>query len=321
MDDTHADLVALYQELGLSDWPDALDRESALDSIGAFFEIVGADSDDVGLTITSDFENEVKSHLEPDWAAVFVQDRGPYGRCMAKTMTKDDGTQVVIADVHLFLKGAPSPEPTFRHEALHVLIHRRGETLSRSRETIADHDGMHPDVVALAGVAAEEYRVERSVMPPWKGLWSSFEALCVAGHNAIREAAVAYFYDHDVQAIRDAVMSAFAPLTVQAAYAAAWIDVAKIDAPSLKNAALGMRMLGETWPAVISALRALPPADVEAGRDDLEASVIEIARRFDDWLGEIGFGCEALDDGSSYFHVYEHEDWATRAVVADSAAD
>jgi len=44
--------------------------------------------------------------------------------------------------MHLFLKDAPSPEQTFRHEALHVLIHRRGESLNRSRDTIANHDGV-----------------------------------------------------------------------------------------------------------------------------------------------------------------------------------
>jgi hypothetical protein len=317
MENTDADAVDIYEELGLSEWPDVLDREAALDSIAAFYQIVGPDSDDLALTITSDFENEVKSYLEPAWAAAFMQDRGPYGRCMAKTMTKDDGSQVVIADVHLFLKDAPSPEQTFRHEALHVLIHRRGESLNRSRDTIANHDGMHPDVVALAGIAAEEYRVDRCVMPSRDELWSSFEALCIAGHNAIRHAAVAYFYDHDVQAIWDAVMRAFAPLTVQAAYAAAWINAEERDIPRLKNAALGKRMLGESWSEVIGAFRALPLADVETSRDDLNASVIQIAHRFDDWLGEIGFGCEQLDDGSLYFHVYEHKDWATRALVAD----
>jgi hypothetical protein len=31
MDDTDADAVDLYEELGLSDWPDVLDREAALE--------------------------------------------------------------------------------------------------------------------------------------------------------------------------------------------------------------------------------------------------------------------------------------------------
>jgi hypothetical protein len=39
--------------------------------------------------------------------------------------------------------------------------------------------------------------------------------------------------------------------------------------------------------------------------------VIEIARRFDDWLAQIGFRSQVLDDGSHYFHVYEHEDGAS----------
>ncbi len=154
-----------YDELGLSDWPDVLDRAAAVESIAAFYEVVGH-SADVGLTITSNFENEVKAHLEPAWAAAFMQDRGPHGRCMAKTMTNEDGRQVVIVDVRMFLKGAPSPVPTLRHEALHVLMHNRGESLNHSRDMITDGDGLHPHVVALAGIAAEEYRVERAVRPP-----------------------------------------------------------------------------------------------------------------------------------------------------------
>jgi len=311
VEDTDEDI---YRELGISDWPEILDRDAAIEAIAAFYGIVG-ETEDVDLVITSDFENQVKAHLEPAWAAVFRQDRGPYGRCMAKTITKDDGRQIVIADVHLFLKGAPSPEPTFRHEALHALVHLRGESLNRSRDTIADHDGVHPDVVAMAGIAAEEYRVERVVKPGRDGLWSSFEALCVAGHNAIHKAAIVYFYDHDVQAIWDAVMNAFSPLTVQAAYVAACIDTDDLQVPRLENAALEQRMLGEPWRGVVAALRTLPAADVEADRGTLDAIVIDIAHRFDDWLGQIGFACEQLPDGGLYFHVHEHEDWTTRGIV------
>lgn len=310
MDEGEADL---YEELGLSDWPDTLDREAAFESIAAFYELVGCTAD-VGLTITSDFENEVKAHLEPVLAAAFMQDRGPYGRCLAKTITKDDGRQVVVTDVHLFLKGSPSPEPIFRHEALHVLIHQRGESLSNSRDTIADHHAIHPDVVALAGIAAEEYRVDRTVGPSREGLWSAFEYLCAAGHNAIYHAAVAYYYNHDVEAIWNAVLRAFSPLTVQAAYVAAWVDTDEIELPTLENAALDARMLGQPWREVVTAFRRLPAADVETPRVDLDAIVIEIAQRFDAWLAEIGFGCEQVGEGL-YFHVYEHEDWVTRGPV------
>jgi hypothetical protein len=271
--------------------------------------------DDVAITITSDFENEVKAHLEPEWAEVFTQDRGPYGKCMAKTMTNEDGSQIVIFDVHLFLKDTPSPEPTFRHEALHVLMNRRGESLDQARTAIADHHGIHPDLIAMAGIAAEEYRVERTVKPPWDELWLSFDRLCTAGHNAIHEAAVAYFYNHETPAIRDAVMQAFSPMTVQTAYVAAWIDSGDLPTPSLEDAELHERMLGKPWNDAIDALRKVPSADVETGRDELESMVIEIARCFDDWLAQIGFRSEVLDDGRHYFHVYEHEDWFRRGPV------
>jgi hypothetical protein len=315
MDNTDDDI---YEALGISDWPDELDRVAAVDAIVAFYAVLGGYTEEVELIITSEFEDQVKAHLEPAWAAVFTQDRGPYGRCMAKTMLKADDRQVVIVDVHLFLKDAPSAAPIFRHEALHALLHRRGESTNRSRETIANHDGIHPDLVAMAGIATEEYRVERGVTPERDELWTSFEALCGAAHDAIHDAAIDYYYDHDVQAIWDTVMKAFSPLTVQAAYVAAWLDADDLATPRLENDALDERVLGATWPHVISALRTLLAADTEVDRVTLDAMVIAIAHKFEDWLDAIGFACEQLPDGGLHFHVHDHEDWATRAAVGQT---
>lgn len=305
----------IYEALGISDWPAELDRDAALEAIVAFYAVLGGYTEDVELIVTSDFEEQVKAHLDPAWAAVFTQDRGPYGRCTAKTMLKPDGRQVMVADVHLFLEHAPSAEPIFRHEALHALLHQRGESTNRSRETIADHDGIHPDLVAMAGIAAEEYRVDRCVTPERDELWSAFEALCIAAHDAIHEAAVAYYYAHNVQAIWDTVMKAFSPLTVQAAYVAAWADTDDLGTPRLGNTVLHERMLGATWESVITALRSLPSADTEVDRGAVDAMVIAVAHQFEDWLNTIGFACELLPNEQLHFHVYEHEDWVTRAPV------
>ena len=238
---------------------------------------------------------------------------------MAKTMLKPDGHQVVVADVHLFLRDAPSAEPVFRHEALHALLHLRDESTNNSRQTVAKHAGIHPDLVALAGIAAEEYRVERAVDPERDQLWTSFEALCAAAHDAIHEAAITYYRFHDVEAIWDTVMNAFGPITVQAAYVAAWLDTDELDTPRLENTDLDSRMLGDAWPPVIVALRALPSAEVETDRTALDAMVITIARRFEEWLAEIGFACEQLPDGQLFFHVHEHEDWVTRGAVGQTS--
>jgi hypothetical protein len=307
----------IYDELGLPDWPDALDRDAAMDSVIAFHEVLGA-NDDVALIITSQFEDEVKARLSPAMAAVFKQERGAYGRCMAKTLTTG-ARPVVVVDVDLLLKGSPDAVSTFRHEGLHAVMHLRGESLTDSRETIADRDGVHPDVIGLAGIAAEEYRVERAVNPPRDELCSSFESLCGACHNVIRDAAVDYFYDHNVERMWNAVMGAFSPSTVQAAYVVAWVDADDRQPPVLADAALDKRRLGDAWREVITAIRALPPADVAADRDQLDVAVIEIAHCFDDWLAVSGFRCEHQNDGGLHFHVYEHEDWVTRELVEESS--
>jgi hypothetical protein len=244
--------------------PHVLDRDAAIDSIAAFAEVVG-DMDGVSITITSDFENQVRAHLDPKWANVFNQDRGPYGRCMAKTIKKDDGSQVVLFDVHLFLKELPSPERTFRHEALHALINRRGESVFDARDTLSDHADIHPDLVALAGIAADEYRVDRSLNQTSEDPWQSFGTLCVAAHNAIHVASVSYFYNHDTGAIMDAVMRAFSPMTGQAAYIAAWIDAHNRSAPHP-----GGRRAPRTdaWQAVEGGARRVPEAPAGGHRDD-----------------------------------------------------
>jgi hypothetical protein len=311
--------IDIYEAYGVAKWPDLLDRDAAIEAIDSFWDIV-EEPDRVTLIIAPEFEKEVKSHLDAELAAAFTQDRGAYGRAMGKAIPKADGTQVVIVDIQMFLKGAPSPEPTLRHEALHVLLHQRSESSNQSRETSEDHEGLHPDMVALAGIAAEEYRVERAVDRPQEGIWSSFEALCAAGHDAIHTAAVAYYYDHDVEAIWRAVIGAFSPMTVQSAYLAVWVDAAGVPVPSLADTELSERMLGEGWSEVVAAFCRLPPADTPVPHSELATAVIEIAHRFDDWLADIGFACEQVGDGLR-FDVYEHEDWVMRGPVAAKVAD
>jgi len=305
-------------ELDLSNWPDVLDRDAVVPCLAAFAAVVG-EMDDVSITMTSDFENQVKAHLEPDWAAVFTQDRGPYGRCMAKTIPVDDGDQVVVFDVSLFLRGLPHPERTFRHEALHVVVNRRGEALFNSRDAISNRHGIYPDLVVMAGIAADEYRVERALPSGSEDPWCSFVVLCAASHNAIHEAAVCYFRDHDTAAMESTVMRAFSALTVQSAYVAARVDQDAVPMPVLSDENLGKRMLGDAWSRVIAALRRLPPANVETSRQELESTQDAIARGMDEWLEGIGFGLEVLSDGH-YFHVYEHRDWVVRSRVDESEA-
>ena len=167
----------------------------------------------------------------------------------------------------------------------------------------------------MAGIAAEEYRVQRAVYERFPDdPWGSFPSLCVAGHNAIHEAAVNYYWDptKNGQPVMETVMRAFSAMTTQAGYVAAQLEVAGRPTPSLDDPELNERMLGNQWRQVITDLRKLPPADERIDRDELETAVLRVAAGLVRWLNHMGFGAELLDNGSTYFHVYEHEDWVRR---------
>ncbi len=304
--------------LGLDSWPPELDRDAVGPALNAFAEVVG-DGEDYELIITSDFEGQVRERMEPELAEVFRQDRGAYGKAMAKTLREQDGHVVVVFDVRLFARDSAQPtEATFRHEALHVLLIGNGEHTFDSRSSLAERSDLSPELVAMAGVAVEEYRVQLAVYGRHADdPWGSFHALCAAAHDEIHQAAVSYFWDpgKDVQAFRTAVLTAFAAMSTQAAYVAAQLQVGGLPTPVLDDAGLDERMLGEPFRQVITSLRGLPPADERVERDELERVVLRVAGRLAEWLRQIGFEDEARQEGNLFFHVYEHEDWVRRGVV------
>ena len=161
--------------LDLESWPPELDRDAVGPALQAFAEAVGDDVE-CELVITSDFEGQVRDRMEPEIAAAYFQDRGDYGTAMAKTLRAADGRVSVVFDVRLFARGAAHPVPaTFRHEALHVLLGREGESTFDSRGSLAERCELSPELVAMAGVAVEEYRVQLATYyrfpdNPWGGL-------------------------------------------------------------------------------------------------------------------------------------------------------
>ena len=144
--------------LGLDSWPPELDRDAVGPALRAFAEVVG-DTEDYELIITSDFEEQVRERMEPELAAAFYQDRGAYGKAMAKTLREHDGRVVVVFDVQLFARDVAHPaEATFRHEALHVVLIGNGENTFDSRASLAERSELSPELVAMAGIAVEEYQ-------------------------------------------------------------------------------------------------------------------------------------------------------------------
>lgn len=276
------------------------------------------DGGDDQLIVTSELEDAVRANWDPAYAAAFVQDRGNYGTVMGKTLPQDDGHCIVVFDVRLFLKGAPSPEGIFRHEALHVLLKRQGESTNDARLTLGPDSDIHPDLAGMAGIAVEEYRVQRATYEQFPDdPIPSFEALCEATHDAIHEAAVAYAYDplKNVELIHEPVMRAFAALTTQAGYIAAQVETSGLDTPSLENAELHDRLLGAPWAQAVAALRELPSATERISREAVEAAVLRVAGLFADWLRQIGFRMSLTANGQTFFHVDQHQNWFNRVPV------
>jgi hypothetical protein len=303
----------------LDAWPPELDRDAVGPALRAFAEVVGEGGEDYELIITSDFDGQVRLRMEPEHAAVYFQERGAYGTAMGKTLPLPDGRVAVIFDVRLFRRDvAHAAEATFRHEALHVLLIGNGENTFDSRGSLAAHSNVSPELIAMAGIAVEEYRVQRAVYERHPhDSWPSFEALCTASHDAIHDAATDYYWDpvKDVQAFRNVVMTAFAAMSTYAAYVAAQLQVGGLPTPELEEAPLDKRMLGEPFRRAIERLRELPSAEERVRRDDLEAAVVDVAGLLAGWLRQIGFEDEVRADGTLFFHVHEHGDWVRRERV------
>ena len=82
---------------------------------------------------------------------------------MGKTLAQDDGSVDVIVDARVFSLGEPpgTPERTLEHEALHVAIGQRGETLHDLRNRSDSPASAYGITLEVAGIACEEFRVER----------------------------------------------------------------------------------------------------------------------------------------------------------------
>lgn len=307
--------------LGLEDWPEELDPDDAYASLKAFWSVLQDDSD-CEVVITSNLDDEVRAELPEELSIHFARDRGDYGRVAGKTIAREDGTYVVIVDAQAFRRDTPSAESLLRHEAHHVVLHRRQEATVRSYTRLTDKTDLHPEFLAMAGLAVEEFRVQRAVYPDFPDdPWSAFEAMCVASHDRIRTSALKLFFDpfKNIAPVKDTVMAAFTALTTQTAYIAAQLVTEARATPALKDVDLDRRLLGEPWRAVVSSLRALPPADERMSEKPLLASVLDIAAAVDVWLKHAGFS-ESVRDNATHFGIHEHKAWCLREPLSREQA-
>jgi hypothetical protein len=292
---------------------DDFDEDALERCVFALAEIVER-PDDVRLTVTTDFVAAVREKMDPDQAAAYEQDRH-FAFTMGKVMPQADGTTDLIIDARVLGRAVEPglPEQLFRHEAHHIAIKERGESLT---DLLTRHEVDHAAgriYLAGAGNICEEFRVEsamwRTTPEHQPDRLAGFAPTAVRLDDRVREVSRAHQNNPDVGATSDAVMEAFGDVATWTAYLAAEVHVTgRAPAPDVPSD-VDDRVLGDPWRALVAELARLPAGDVIAKPEDLDILAIQVAGKVASWIIHIGFAWDVTDDGDLYFHILKPHQW------------
>jgi hypothetical protein len=298
-------------DLRLTTPPDDFDLDALTQAVRRLSELVSERSR-IRVNVTSRFDEAVRGTATGDPA--YTQER-EFGFALAKTITQADGSIDVIVDAGLFSRStqAGDADRTFEHEGLHIAIEERGESLNDLR----DHrrlDRAAGIFASMAGVSAEEYRVERVL---WRASGdgradshlANFGEIARRTREAIRTASSQYRLDLDVPSIGTSVSDAFHALATSTAYVAAEIDATGGRRDVEVPADVYAQLLGPSWRAVVAELRRLPPGDVPTRGRRLDRQAYRVAARLEAWLEHIGFSWENTKAGDLSFGVLNADEW------------
>jgi hypothetical protein len=295
--------------------PPEFDQEALALASERFWEIV-EDPKGVELMVTSEFREKVRGLIEDEaYAAAYEQDR-EHAFALAKTIERSDGSihVVVYSDVFHVEHPFGSPVGTLEHEALHVAITQRGESLNDLRIRHVEEELPTPaDIVAMAGVAAEEYRVERILAAAdHKGrprLSATFQDSARRIYSQLAEDVESYQSHLDVRRLAEGVLGGFHALVTECGYLAGELAATNTTPQEMAFAEdVEELMLGPAWREVITALLELPAADQPTSRAALDAAALLVAQRIEDWLTHIGF--ELTESGEQiHFQVRNPAQW------------
>lgn len=271
-----------------------------------------ADPSALTVILSADFAATVRARTtDPIEKATYGTDRG-FGEVGAKTL--QDGNQSVIVFQAPYLAG-PRVEADgervrdalIAHESHHVTLQQRGETLSdiRVRHDLSG-DTAAGLFLALAGIAAEEYRVDLALFEEGLG-WapsqtdSLGESLPVLRDAFLRAITLRYSGEPIDRPFRD-VLAAFRNLVVLAAYvAAADVGTGGRIAPSQLEQGWE-RLIGPQYAGWRGALESIPSAAQALPRTEGDRLATSLVPLLSAWLRHIGFTMEDTYRGL-YFDV------------------
>lgn len=310
------------------DLPDEIDADLFQRCVEIFRETAGT-TRPVKITLTSDFLGQVQAALpDPEEAERYTVERLT-GEAGAKVIDQPDGSVIVVVNVGHVLKGSDVElaEATFLHEALHVLLKNMNETTHSSRLDGLEAEGVSEHFVAIAGVTAEEVRVEKVVRaryphsdePSLKRDFLGDQA--VAFYDRARVASMKYQRDRDVQSLMQNVISGFSDLATSCGYLAADLLASDSKLDDLEfSEALHFLVLGERWQEVMATLMTIPPATERLRKGALDSYVRTLAGQLEAWLIEIGFKLEDTSDGYGFW-ISSPEQWAFDLTIERDSND
>ncbi len=303
-------------DLSLSFPQDDFDVDSLSAAVAGLAALV-PDHEHIRVKVTTEFANAVRETIvdDPDYAEAYEQER-EFAFAVAKTIAQPDGSIDIIVDASIFSFEAEPAQAlhTFEHEALHIVVGSRGESMSdlrlRRKQARGTAEGTYSGIV---GVACEEYRVERALwsMHPdsREGLHlTDFHIVVDRFYQSIRTASIQYQRDLDVEAIAHSLVEGFHAICTSTAYIAAEMDAVPEREVNV-DPARGERILGDAWRRAIQALQQLPPADAATSFDELDELSKPVGERFQEWLKHIGFSLSDTEDGDLHFGVLNPEIW------------
>jgi hypothetical protein len=261
------------------------------------------------LVITGDFVASNRSRLSEKDGREYQTDR-TFGVAAARTLKLPDGTTDVLVSAPLMHSATAAEIGLVRlvsHEAYHVAIHQRDESLAdiRVRHAIPgmSHRGYFS---AVAGLVADEYRVEKALCDdgsfPHHGYRSTLQETLDTFRADLMDACLLRYPGEGITRTCESVLTSFSHIATLGGYLAAETVASDGRLGPDTTLASWRRFAGSSWDELVEALRQMPSAAVPTERSRLDTLTFALISPLDAWLHQVGFEIRDLDEGF-YFDV------------------
>jgi hypothetical protein len=277
--------------------PDGLDVEALSRAAAAAVTTVG--DADLRIVVSGDFETYVRENDQTtDGLPPYVQVR-LRGHAAGKIVTRSDGTVELLVDASVVARDRDEefPERTFIHEALHLVLHRRGESTCGRRARLGYELGSADGAFAgLAGQAGEEFRVERALRAKGYPLPSIYRAELLSMAADYARSLGDPFWEYQstqgpeaLERLLEAAITGFDHLIPVIAYLVGDDVGAGVNDPPPSASEGPTRWIRDGYLALYEPLSQLPSAETPCSLSDLDTMLDPVEDGLKLWFASIGF--------------------------------